>query len=430
MEKIIEVHNLSKGYKIGQKKELYYSLRDEIANLAKKPIQWLRGQKISKENFWALKDINFSVKRGEVIGIIGRNGAGKTTLLKVLSKITPPTEGHAIIRGRVNSLLEVGTGFHPELKGRENIYLSGAILGMTKKEIDSKFDEIVEFSEIREFLDTPVKRYSSGMYVRLAFAVAAHLEPEILFVDEVLAVGDYKFQKKCIEKMSKVSQEGRTVLFVSHNMASVAKLCNRSILLEKGRLVMEGPTADVIEKYIGLRQEVGAEVSWENPDEAPGDSSARLKSVCVLSDQNKPSSKLEISKDFFVELTYWNFVKGAKLLPIIRLINNEGIVVLTAANLPSVCLEPDPWYDRPSPKGVFRSVCRIPGDFLKEGHYFISIAVGNLAGTIGYYVHIEKEQIISFEMVDGQSMYKEHSGHLEGVIQPRLDWKTELQDQI
>ena len=430
MEKIIEIHNLSKSYKIGEKREIYYSLRDEIVKLAKKPIKWIKGQKDNKKDFWALQDINFSVNKGEVIGIIGRNGAGKSTLLKVLSRITPPTKGHAIIRGRVSSLLEVGTGFHLELKGRENIYLTGAILGMTKKEIDSKFDEIVEFSEIGEFLDTPVKRYSSGMYVRLAFAVAAHLEPEVLFIDEVLAVGDYKFQKKCLQKMSKVSQEGRTVLFVSHNMSSVARLCSRSILLEKGELIMEGPTLNVIEKYIGLREEMGAKVNWENPIEAPGDSNVKLKSVRVLSGNNEPSSRLEISEDFYVELTYWNFVKGAKLLPCIRLVNNEGIIILTATNLPSVCLKPDPWYDRPGPKGLFRCVCKIPGNLLREGYYFVNIVVGNLAGVIDSYAHVYEDQVLSFEIIDKRGMHKDHNNVLIGAVQPKLEWKTECQEEI
>lgn len=425
MEKVIEIHNLSKSYKIGERKESYYSLRDEMVKLAKKPIKWLRGQKTGKRDFWALQDINFSVQKGEVIGIIGRNGAGKSTLLKVLSRITPPTKGQAVIRGRVSSLLEVGTGFHPELKGRENIYLTGAILGMTKREIDSKFDEIVEFSEIGDFLDTPVKRYSSGMYVRLAFAVAAHMEPEVLFVDEVLAVGDYKFQKKCLEKMSKVSQEGRTVLFVSHNMASVARLCNRSILLEKGKLVMEGATQNVIEKYIGLRKEIGGEVVWENLDEAPGDSSVKLRKVAVLSSNQKPSSILEASDDFYVEMTYQNFVEGAKLMPCIRLVNNEGVVVLTVANLPSVCLKPDSWYDRPGPKGLFKCVCKIPGNLLREGYYFVNVVVGNLAGVLDSYAHVYEEQVASFEIVDKRSIHKEHNNVLVGVVQPRLDWKTE-----
>lgn len=427
MEKIIEVNNLSKSYKIGEKKEIYYSLRDEIVKVVKKPIQWLRKQKTSTKDFWALKDVSFSVKKGEVIGVIGRNGAGKTTLLKVLSRITPPTHGQAIIRGRVNSLLEVGTGFHPELKGRENIYLSGAILGMTKKEIDSKFDEIVEFSEIGEFLDTPVKRYSSGMYVRLAFAVAAHLEPEVLFVDEVLAVGDYKFQRKCLEKMSKVSQEGRTVLFVSHNMTSVARLCNRSILLEKGRLIMEGPTPAVIEKYIGLREEVGAEVSWKKFNEAPGDSTVKLKSVRILSDHNATSSKLERNKDFYIEINYWNFIKGAKLLPSIRLVNNEGVIILTSNSLPSVSLKSDDWYDRPGPSGLFRSVCKIPADLLREGYYFINVVIGDLNGRA--YNHVYEDQVLSFEVIDKEGISNENSDTLVGIVQPKLDWKTEYQEK-
>lgn len=424
MEKIIQVHNLSKKYRIGRKKEPYYSLRDEMVNLAKKPFYWLKGQKIKKEKFWALKDINFSVEKGEVVGIIGRNGVGKTTLLKVLSRITPPTEGKAIIRGRVSSLLEVGTGFHPELNGRENIYLNGAILGMRKKEIDSKFDEIVDFAEIEKFLDTPVKRYSSGMYVRLAFAVAAHLEPEVLLVDEVLAVGDYEFQKKCLKKMGKVSHEGRTVLFVSHNMISMAKLCNRAILLDSGKIVMQGPCSDVIERYLGLRKEMGcSEISWENPAEAPGDTTVRLKKVRVLSNQGKPSSELDIDKDIFIELIYWNLARGTKLIPFIHLINQEGITVLRTTNMASACLRPDPWHGRAKPEGLFRSVCRIPGNFLNEGSYFIDVFIASSAGIITS--HISEQQIISFDVIETGAMRKEHGGKWIGVVRPRLDWKTE-----
>ncbi len=247
---VIEVNNLSKSYRIRHERYSYYSLRDEMVNLIKRPIRWLKKDKKSKENFWALKDINFSVKKGEILGIIGRNGAGKTTLLKILSRITFPTKGEAVLRGRVGSLLEVGTNFHPELAGRENIYLNGAILGMRKKEIDSKFDEIVRFAELEKFLDTPVKRYSSGMYVRLAFAVAAHLEPEILLVDEVLAVGDNAFQKKCLGKMNKVAQSGRTILFISHNMAAIENLCTRAIVLDEGKKIFEGEVKKAIDYYL------------------------------------------------------------------------------------------------------------------------------------------------------------------------------------
>lgn len=248
--KIIEVNNLSKSYRLGQGFFSYRSFRDEIVNFAKKPVRWLKGDRELKENFWALKDISFSVEKGEVLGIIGRNGAGKTTLLKILSQITFPTKGEVVLRGRVRSLLEVGTGFHPELTGGENIYLNGAILGMKKKEIDSKFAEIVRFAEIEKFLDTPVKRYSSGMYVRLAFAVAAHLEPEILLVDEVLAVGDSAFQKKCLGKMSKAAQSGRTILFVSHNMAAIENLCSRVVVLDEGKKIFEGETKKAIDHYL------------------------------------------------------------------------------------------------------------------------------------------------------------------------------------
>lgn len=242
---VIKIEKVSKRFTIGTK-ESYLSLRDKLSGVFKK-------RSGSSKDFWALKDINLDIKKGDTIGIIGRNGAGKSTLLKVLSQITPPTEGKITIDGRVASLLEVGTGFHPELTGRENIYLNGAILGMTRKEIKRKFDEIVAFSEIEKFLDTPVKRYSSGMYVRLAFAVAAHLEPEILIVDEVLAVGDAQFQKKCLGKMGEVGESGRTVLYVSHNMASVNGLCKKSILLSNGRLIDFGDTPEIISKYLTIK---------------------------------------------------------------------------------------------------------------------------------------------------------------------------------
>jgi lipopolysaccharide transport system ATP-binding protein len=292
MDSIITAENLGKKYILShQKKEPYTMLRDVVANKMRN-----FGRKLAKpfssgtsitdpahEEFWALKDVSFRAVRGDRIGIIGRNGAGKSTLLKILSRITEPTEGRVRIRGRVASLLEVGTGFHPELTGRENIFLNGAILGMTKAEIKRKFDEIVEFAEVEKFLDTPVKHYSSGMYVRLAFAVAAHLEPEILVVDEVLAVGDAQFQKKCLGKMEDVSaKEGRTVLFVSHNMGAISQLCNRGILLDKGYVLSEGDVRSVIDKYMASAHgQYSGEIIW--PDEAmPGDNDLRLKRVSVV----------------------------------------------------------------------------------------------------------------------------------------------------
>ncbi len=426
--KIVEVKNLSKSYRIGVKKENYYALRDEIVNLTKRPIQWLRGQRTSKENFWALKDVSFSIEQGDAVGIIGRNGAGKTTLLKILSRITPPTGGEALIKGRISSLLEVGTGFHPELNGRENIYLNGAILGMRKKEIDSKFDEIVDFAEIEKFLDTPIKRYSSGMYVRLAFAVAAYLEPEILLVDEVLAVGDYRFQKKCLNKMSKVSREGRTVLFVSHNMLNVTKLCNKAILLDSGKIVTEGSASDVIKQYIGLRKDMGPEVNWQDSTKAPGDAIVRFKSVRVLSAQGEPSSRFDTDEDILIELVYWNFTEGVKLLPAFYLTNKDGIVILRATNVTSACLKPDPWYERPSPKGLFRATCRIPGNLLNEGYYFIDVSIADSNETKT--LHAFERHIISFEVIEKEAMPKGDKNNLNGVVRPRLDWKTEYQGPL
>jgi lipopolysaccharide transport system ATP-binding protein len=246
----VRVENLSKQYRIGERQIGYRTLRDSIGDMLKAPLRRMRGQRRPHETIWALKDISFEIRTGEVVGIVGRNGAGKSTLLKILSRITEPTEGYAEIHGRVGSLLEVGTGFHPELTGEENIFLNGAILGMTRAEIRRKFDEIVAFAEIERFIDTPVKHYSSGMYLRLAFAVAAHLEPEILLVDEVLAVGDAGFQKKCTGKMGEVARQGRTVLFVSHNMAAMRQLCTSAYLLNSGGLALSGDTDEVIRTYL------------------------------------------------------------------------------------------------------------------------------------------------------------------------------------
>ncbi|HWQ49978.1 MAG TPA: ABC transporter ATP-binding protein, partial [Methanosarcina sp.] len=266
-ESIIEVKHLSKQYNIGMD-TTYKTLSESFTSAVRHPLKTLKDLQNQNETFWALKDVSFEVEKGEVMGIIGRNGAGKSTLLKILSRITYPTEGEVTMRGRVGSLLEVGTGFHLELSGRENIYFNGAILGMKKKEIDEKFDEIVKFSGVEKFLDTPVKRYSSGMQVRLAFSVAAHLEPEILIVDEVLAVGDAAFQKKCLGKMSEVSKGGRTVLFVSHNMQALNSLCQTAILLEQGQKVYSGPTMEAINHYLGeIKGNNNGKLEWISTDE-------------------------------------------------------------------------------------------------------------------------------------------------------------------
>lgn len=305
----IRVENLSKRYRIGQR-EPYKALRDVIVNAAATPFRRLKQDSASKarnsnpEYIWALKDVSFEIKQGEVVGIIGRNGAGKTTLLKILSRITTPTEGFAEIHGRIASLLEVGTGFHPELTGRENVYLSGAILGMRKHEIDEKFDEIVKFAEVEKFIDTPLKHYSSGMQVRLAFAVAAHLEPEILLVDEVLAVGDAAFQKKCLGKMGEVAMGGRTVLFVSHNMSSIQRLCNRALLLVNGQLTLDGITQDVIEAYLSSKPEMAPE--YGSIDILPRYSGLgdliRFSKCLVIDSKGRENKRLLFGESFVIYL--------------------------------------------------------------------------------------------------------------------------------
>lgn len=303
---IIEIKGIGKKYNITHQRGGYIALRDVLTTILKSPFRFLKAKAKSvagigtKEEFWALKDVSVSINQGEVVGIIGQNGAGKSTLLKILTGITPPTEGEIIMHGKVASLLEVGTGFHPELTGRENIFLNGAILGMTKKEIASKFDEIVAFSGIEQFLDTPVKYYSSGMYVRLAFSVAAHMEPDILLVDEVLAVGDAEFQKKCLGKMEEVTHgKGRTILFVSHNMSAIQQLCPKTILLEKGKVKMFGKTEDVINAYLNEGQLSSAVEYTVNSKKE-----AQISKITILNKNDVPQPKIPLNEEFFIEIEY------------------------------------------------------------------------------------------------------------------------------
>lgn len=411
---VIKVESLSKKYILGTR-EHSFSVQESFLNFFKK--------KKPKKIFWALKDINFEVKEGEVLGIIGANGAGKSTLLKILSQITPPTMGKISIKGRVASLLEVGTGFHQELTGRENIYLNGAILGMTHKEIKNKFDEIVAFSEIGKFLDTPVKRYSSGMYVRLAFAVAAHLEPEILIVDEVLAVGDLQFQKKCLGKMQDVSKGGRTVLFVSHNLGAVSNLCNRSLYLHQGKIEFIGETEKCISKYINKNRLHSGKVFWKNQVSAPGSANVKLKYVRVISGE-KVTDSVFIDKDIVIEIGYWNLKPDARLLCSIHLKNNQGMYVLVTGNLPSACVVKDEWFGKPMPIGFYKSTCIIPANFLNDGQYSFDFGIANSKNQFEFNL----TDIISFQVVESGEMRKEYMGDWVGVVRPKLFWKTEKSD--
>jgi len=370
---VIKSEHLSKKYILShQQQEKYATLRDAVAKKARSFFQSNRrntgSNAVSKrEEFWALKDINFQVAQGDRLGIIGRNGAGKSTLLKVLSRITEPTTGRISIKGRIASLLEVGTGFHAELTGRENIFLNGAILGMHRAEIKRKFDEIVDFSGVEKFLDTPVKRYSSGMYVRLAFAVAAHLESEILIVDEVLAVGDAEFQRKCLGKMQDVSQqEGRTVLFVSHNMQAITNLCSRVILINKGNIIQDDVPSKVIKDYVMFETSNEGSIFWDK-NSAPGDSTVKLMAIRILDEKNNiqnqffSKSKIRVQFDLSIEEVSEDLVVGFDIT------DEDGVVILRTYHNDS---KQEDW---PSlQKGLNTIYCEIPGEFLNVGTYYIS----------------------------------------------------------
>ncbi|MEI6491216.1 MAG: ABC transporter ATP-binding protein [Verrucomicrobiota bacterium] len=364
---------------------------------------------LSSDYVYALKDVSFDVQQGEVLGIIGRNGAGKSTLLKILSRVTVQTTGRIRVKGRIASLLEVGTGFHPELTGRENIFLNGAILGMRKAEIKAKFDEIVDFSGCERYIDTPVKRYSSGMYVRLAFAVAAHLEPEILIVDEVLAVGDAEFQKKCIGKMKDVAGQGRTVLFVSHNMTAVQSLCQKALLLAHGRLADSGSARDMIVGYLKQAQGTSEGQQWTEPDAAPGNHIIRIKRVSILPDDDTPGNILSMQTPLRIETDFWVIQGGERTHLTYHLLNDQGITVLTSGCAAAV-REP----------GLYRASFGIPASLLNSGGYFLKLLIVENENQVTY----ENEGIAAFEVQDTAERKQAYMGREPGVVQPPLKWIT------
>jgi lipopolysaccharide transport system ATP-binding protein len=422
---VIKVENLGKEYRIGVARDANPTLRDVIARGAAAPFRRLRHRGYSSggrvERIWALRGINLEARVGETLGIIGRNGAGKSTLLKLLSRITEPTEGRIELRGRVGSLLEVGTGFHPELTGRENIFLNGAILGMRRAQVKANFDEIVEFSEIGKYIDTPVKRYSSGMYVRLAFAVAAYLEPEILVVDEVLAVGDYAFQKKCLGRMGDVAGQGRTVLFVSHNMGAISTLCSRAILLDHGELVAAGPTDDVVSAYINSGLDTSGQIAWDTPAEAPGGEALKLRAVRIMQ-RGAATSDVDIDDEVRVELEYWNCVEGTCASASIHLLDRAGVTVFATNNSPAASFADDGWSCRPHAVGLYRTACTIPADFLNEGLYKVSVFLVKDVTRL----ELQVGEAVSFTAHDTGVMRGEFIGPWIGSIRPRMHWETEL----
>lgn len=420
----IKVRGLGKKYHIGEKLP-QRSLAGSIKNAAGFPWKvaksFISGKALDqREEFWALKDVSFDVKQGEVLGIIGRNGAGKSTLLKILSRITTPTEGEVELFGRVGCLLEVGTGFHPELTGRENIFLNGSLLGMSNVEIKQRFDEIVDFSGVERFLDTPVKFYSSGMYTRLAFSVAAHLNPEILIVDEVLAVGDAEFQKKCLGKMDSIAKEGRTVIFVSHNMIAVKLLCSCGVLLESGTIKEYGEISNVINTYLNYGITQIGEILWPSLESAPGDSRVKLKAVRIVSD-GKVTRDVDIDKDFTIEADYLNLEQDGRRLISFHVVNAMGITIFTSTNMQSMCITPDPWNTRLYPKGEFRTSCTIPGLLLNDGLHSVSIYI-NVAGATDNILFVK--DVLTFNVNDTGLMRQGFTGTWLGAVRPRLDWNT------
>jgi lipopolysaccharide transport system ATP-binding protein len=411
----IRVENLGKQYRIGAMQTQYRTLRDNIVE----GLQRIgRGRKASTSTIWALRNVSFDVRQGQVLGVIGRNGAGKSTLLKLLSRVTDPTEGKGEIHGRVGSLLEVGTGFHPELTGRENIYLNGAILGMHRVEIERKFDEIVAFSEVEQFIDTPVKRYSSGMYLRLAFAVAAHLEPEILVVDEVLAVGDAEFQRKCLGKMSDVAQQGRTVMFVSHNMSAVLRLTDETLVIEKGRLALRAPTTEAVDYYLSQGFSQQGERTWDE-DEVPVDAAPfRPIAMRVKDAAGRISDSLRSVEPMTVEIEYRLSASVTGLRVGIYLMSTRGEYVFTSFDTD----EPEKFTSYTSrPAGRYISRCTIPADTLNEGRY----SLGMNAGSYKIRRYFQDEQALAFN-IDAAGAPGTHWPEVRlGLVRPRLDWKIE-----
>jgi lipopolysaccharide transport system ATP-binding protein len=417
----IRVDGLGKRYRVGLAKKAPENVREKVMGVLNTPFDYLRTtlrEPSPEELVWAVRDVSFEIPRGQVVGLIGRNGAGKSTLLKLLTRITDPTAGRAEIYGRVGSLLEVGTGFHPELTGRENIYLNGSILGMTRREIARRFDEIVGFSEVDRFLDTPVKRYSSGMYVRLAFSVAAHLEPEVLIVDEVLAVGDASFQRKCMDKMEEVTGHGRTILFVSHNMSAINRLCPTAILMESGRMVAYGPVSEVTGRY--LRQGSTATAEWQaTQNELVEGGEYQITAARVMDAQDGRADTLRIDAPIHVEVDY-TCRKGIKDLHVqVQVLSDLGEMLFATCdnlvkNRQSMTHEP----------GDYRSTCTIPGNLLAEGAHVLSVVLIDMNERRKYDV---RRRILSFWVVDpsdGNTVRGRCPGDWPGLMRPMLDWRV------
>jgi len=417
-ETAVTVEGLSKRYRLGALHAHDASLAGALA----RGLRALYGRRPAAagadEAIWALRDVSFEIKKGEVFGVVGTNGSGKSTLLKILSRVTEPTRGRAIIQGRFCGLLEVGTGFHPELTGRDNVYMSGAILGMKRQEIARKFDEIVAFAEVEQFIDTPVKHYSSGMYVRLGFSVLAHMDPDILIVDEVLAVGDVRFQKKCMGKMEDVGQHGRTVILVSHDMPAITRLCKRAILLNKGEVVQAGTAYDVVNHYLHAGHIKACE-EWPDLAQAPGNAVVRMRAVRVKSESGQVTDVVDIRKPMRVEIEYDILQPGHTIVAQFGFNTEEDVIAF-------IVNDRDPaWYRRPRPVGHYLSTAWIPGNFLSEGTMVVG---GGLLSEDPWQLHCDVPRVVGFRVVDpgtGDTARGDVTGRWEGVVMPLLKWTTE-----
>jgi lipopolysaccharide transport system ATP-binding protein len=399
------------------------TFREAAAAAVLKPFRRVRRgrQPAPEERLWALRDVNFEIEPGEVVGLIGDNGAGKSTLLKILSRIVEPTTGNFELYGKIGSLLEVGTGFHPDLSGRENIFLNGALLGIKRAELQRRFDEIVAFSEIEQFIDMPVKWYSSGMYLRLAFSVAAHLETEILTMDEVLAVGDVSFQQKCIDKVNEIRGQGRTILFVSHSLPAVTRLCERVILLNKGRVVKDGRATEVVNHYMGESLNVTAVREWPDPESAPGNEVVRIRRVRVRTGKGETAPQVDIRSPVGVEMVYDVLRPGEVLTPSFDLFNEQGVHVFAVHDVGPQ------WRRTPRPAGRYVSTVWIPGNSLSEGHLLVQASV--LSYLPGIRLHTREPNVVKFQVVEsseGLSARGDYVGPVPGVVRPLLPWQTDF----
>jgi lipopolysaccharide transport system ATP-binding protein len=417
----LEFNHVSKQYRVRSD--------ESAAGGSNNPLtRQLRRLRRRTEAFWALRDVSFQVRRGEALGIIGHNGAGKSTILKLLANITLPTEGEIRIAGRLSALIEVGSGFHPELSGRENVYLSGSIMGMRRREIEAKLDSIVEFAGVRQFIDTPVKRYSSGMYVRLGFAIAAHLDPEILLLDEVLAVGDAAFQAKCMQRIKELEDGGTTIVFISHDLTAVERLCQRVILMRNGQIALEGRTRDVIKEYhqasaapgsAAAGAHTGASKEWPHADDAPGNEVVRLRSVRVHTREGQTSGSLDIREPVGIEVAYDVLEAGHQLIPNYHFVNQDGLHLFSIQDVESE------WRRRPRPIGRYVSTAWIPGNFLSSGILSVDIAVSSHVPLVR--VHALVQGTVAFEVndsFDGDGVRGDYMGEYPGVVRPMVDWTT------